>query len=144
MKPDIVIVGGKANQLIYQQLSAKNISLVFNIKPKLIAKICRATRAKVVDSLAKLNEISVNNLGTCKSIQFKTLPDAQCPNKDPTLMVLEFPELTGIVTIFISGSDIKELKELKSIIKHSVLLVQHLWLEKDLVIANSCMLKTLR
>lgn len=59
-------------------------------------------------------------------------------------MVLEFKDINGGVTLLLSGPDAKELKDLKHTIKHAFTLIQHLWLEKDLLIANNYLIRTIK
>lgn len=70
--PDIIFVEKQANRLATEMLQQSNITITQNVKPSILAKITKITRAKQcpMNKLEKY-ETAEKIIGKCKGLQFR-------------------------------------------------------------------------
>lgn len=70
LNPDVVFVGATVSGLALKLLEESNVAVAYNMKPQVIERIARMTRADIVTTMDKL---ALNlRLGTCSSLDVKT------------------------------------------------------------------------
>ncbi|XP_062228636.1 putative 1-phosphatidylinositol-3-phosphate 5-kinase FAB1C [Phragmites australis] len=117
--------------LYAQQLLAKDISLVLNVKRSLLERISRCTGAQIVSSIENLNSA---RFGQCQTFWIERV--TQCPspkisNKKTVKTLMFFdgcPRRLGC-TVVLRGKSYEELKKVKLAVQFAVFAAYHLSLE---------------
>ncbi|KAJ3694828.1 hypothetical protein LUZ60_000205 [Juncus effusus] len=130
-KPNVLLIEKSASPYA-QEILSKDISLVLNVKRKLLEGIARCTGAQIADSM---ENIGAGKTGRC--IVFRTEKvSTECVGSDgsvkktvKTLMFFEgCPKRLGC-TVLLRGGNLAELKKLKHVVQFAVFAAYHLSLE---------------
>lgn len=70
LEPDIVLVQRNVSRLAQEYLREKGITLVLNVKPSVLERVARVTKADIVKSIDA--QIGRPQLGTCKLFHVKS------------------------------------------------------------------------
>lgn len=112
LEPDLVLVQRNVSRLAQEYLREKGITLVLNVKPSVLERVARVTKADIVKSIDA--QIGRPQLGTCKLFHVKSFITDTGATK--TLMFLEgcsSPHLG--CTILLRGAPTPELAKLKRV-----------------------------
>ncbi|KAK4269012.1 hypothetical protein QN277_022222 [Acacia crassicarpa] len=132
LKPDILLVEKSVSRYAQEYLLAKGISLVLNVKMKLLERIALCTAAQIAPSVDHLSSLK---LGSCETFRVeKFVEDLGTAGQDgktstKTLMFFDgCPKPLGL-TILLRGADKDELKKVKQVVKYGVFAAYHLTVE---------------
>ncbi|KAK3132128.1 hypothetical protein QOZ80_6AG0516240 [Eleusine coracana subsp. coracana] len=129
-RPHVLLVE-KSVPLYAQQLLAKEISLVLNVKRSLLERISRCTGAQIASSI---ENIASARLGQCQTFWIERVTEYSSPKilnkKTPkTLMFFDgCPRRLGC-TVLLRGRSYEELKKIKLAVQFAVFAAYHLSLE---------------
>ena len=144
-KPNVMLIEEK-NEQAFQNFSHDNedigdISLVINVKKKILEKIARCTRTFVLPCADILRKNTP--LGTCKLFTVEKIKNGNIQQQkgglnlrvnEYNLMIFEGCGNVLYKTILLSGNNKEELKEIKQLLKSSLLLtVRDLFLQKNML-----------
>ncbi|KDO27789.1 hypothetical protein SPRG_07388 [Saprolegnia parasitica CBS 223.65] len=119
MQPHIVFTGQSVSRLAQDLLAENNIALVLNVKPELLARIARHTKATIVQSTEHLVADDIGVLGrACSSFHVETylVQDQEKPSrKRESYIYLEGSEPEAGGTIVFQGPDKGVLRQLKAL-----------------------------
>ncbi|KAK6122362.1 hypothetical protein DH2020_043872 [Rehmannia glutinosa] len=131
-RPNVLLVEKSVSSFAQDQLLAKEISLVLNVKRPVLERIARCTGAIITPST---DRISTARLGHCELFYLeKVLEDHEPVNQfnrrpSKTLMFFEgCPRRLGC-TVLLRGSSNEELKKVKTVVQYAVFAAYHLSLE---------------
>ncbi|KAM3200079.1 1-phosphatidylinositol-3-phosphate 5-kinase FAB1B [Capsicum annuum] len=131
-QPDVLLVEKSVSRYAQEYLLAKDISLVLNIKRKLLERIARCTGSQIVPSI---DHFSPKKLGYCDMFHvekfFEEHGTAGQSGKKlmKTLMYFEgCPKPLGC-TVLLRGANGDELKKVKRVFQYSIFAAYHLALE---------------
>ncbi|KAL8052963.1 hypothetical protein ABFS82_05G040000 [Erythranthe guttata] len=132
-RPNVLLVEKSVSSFAQEQLLAKEISLVLNVKMPLLERISRCTGAMITPSI---DHISTARLGQCELFHLEKISENhevvnQLVNKRTlkTLMYFEgCPRRLGC-TVVLRGTCDDELKKVKKVVKYAVFAAYHLSLE---------------
>ncbi|TVU11747.1 hypothetical protein EJB05_45349, partial [Eragrostis curvula] len=128
--PHVLLVE-KSVPLYAQQLLAKDISLVLNVKRSLLERISRCTGAQIASSI---ENITSTRLGQCQTFWIERVTECSSPKisnkKTPrTLMFFDgCPRRLGC-TVLLRGRSYEELKKIKLAVQFAIFAAYHLSLE---------------
>ncbi|KAI3453111.1 hypothetical protein Pfo_009774 [Paulownia fortunei] len=132
LRPNVLLVEKSVSLFAQDQLLAKEISLVLNVKRPLLERIARCTGAIITPST---DHIYTTRLGHCELFYLEKISEDHEPvnqfNKRPskTLMFFEgCPRRLGC-TVLLRGSSNEVLKKVKTVIQYAVFAAYHLSLE---------------
>ena len=144
-KPNVMLIE-EHNEQAFQNFSYDNevigdISLVVNVKKKILEKIARCTRTFVLPCADILRKNTP--LGTCKLFTVEKIKNGNIQQQkgglnlrvnEYNLMIFEGCGNVLYKTILLSGNNKEELKEIKQLLKSSLLLtVRDLFLQKNML-----------
>ncbi|KQK18683.1 putative 1-phosphatidylinositol-3-phosphate 5-kinase FAB1C isoform X1 [Brachypodium distachyon] len=129
-RPHVLLVE-KSVPMYAQQLLAKDISLVLNVKRSLLERISRCTGAQIASSI---DNVTSARLGQCQAFWIERVTESSAP-KDPsrksarTLMFFDgCPRRLGC-TILLRGTSYEELRKVKLALQFAVFAAYQLSLE---------------
>ncbi|XP_050272077.1 putative 1-phosphatidylinositol-3-phosphate 5-kinase FAB1C [Quercus robur] len=132
LRPNVLLVEKSVSSYAQEQLLAREISLVLNVKRPLLERIAQCTGAIITPSIDK---ISTARLGHCELFRLVRVSEehetANQFNKKPskTLMFFEgCPRRLGC-TVLLKGTCRDELKKVKHVVQYAVFAAYHLSLE---------------
>ncbi|KAF3954331.1 hypothetical protein CMV_020307 [Castanea mollissima] len=132
LRPNVLLVEKSVSSYAQEQLLAREISLVLNVKRPLLERIAQCTGAIITPSNDK---ISMARLGHCELFRLERVSEehetANQFNKKPskTLMFFEgCPRRLGC-TVLLKGTCRDELKKVKRVVQYAVFAAYHLSLE---------------
>ncbi|XP_075633057.1 putative 1-phosphatidylinositol-3-phosphate 5-kinase FAB1C [Castanea sativa] len=132
LRPNVLLVEKSVSSYAQEQLLAREISLVLNVKRPLLERIAQCTGAIITPSIDK---ISMARLGHCELFRLERVSEehetANQFNKKPskTLMFFEgCPRRLGC-TVLLKGTCRDELKKVKHVVQYAVFAAYHLSLE---------------
>ncbi|KAL0000184.1 hypothetical protein SO802_019786 [Lithocarpus litseifolius] len=132
LRPNVLLVEKSVSSYAQEQLLAREISLVLNVKRPLLERIAQCTGAIITPSIDK---ISTARLGHCELFRLERVSEehetANQFNKKPskTLMFFEgCPRRLGC-TVLLKGTCRDELKKVKHVVQYAVFAAYHLSLE---------------
>ncbi|KAL5231559.1 hypothetical protein ABZP36_030335 [Zizania latifolia] len=129
-RPNVLLVE-KSVSSYAQELLAKDISLVLNVKRPLLDRISRCTGAQIASSI---DNIASAKLGQCEMFKVQKVPEFSSGKQThrrsmKTLMFFEgCPRRLGC-TVLLRGSCREELKKIKRVLQLAVFAAYHLSLE---------------
>ncbi|XP_072978233.1 putative 1-phosphatidylinositol-3-phosphate 5-kinase FAB1C [Typha angustifolia] len=128
-RPNVLLVE-KSVSSYAQELLAKEISLVLNVKRSLLDRISRCTGAQIASSI---DNVALTTLGHCEMFRTEKVMEyssAKNPNKSiKTLMFFEgCPRRLGC-TVLLRGTCREELKKVKKAVQFASFAAYHLLLE---------------
>lgn len=143
--PHVIVVNKNASHKLQEEFNSDkmNISLVLNVKSASLQKIARCTKAYVLPSADLVNKQTI--LGNCASFRVQKIKTFNSENKNTNnsiliktneynLMIFEGCGKLLYNTIILSGRDKEELKEIKRLLKSSILkTLRDLYLQKYLL-----------
>ncbi|KAK6146796.1 hypothetical protein DH2020_020665 [Rehmannia glutinosa] len=131
-RPNVLLVEKSVSSFAQDQLLAKEISLVLNVKRPVLERIARCTGAIITPST---DRISTARLGHGELFYLEKVSEDHEPvnqfNRRPskTLMFFEgCPRRLGC-TVLLRGSSNEELKKVKTVVQYAVFAAYHLSLE---------------
>ncbi|KAL0372702.1 UNVERIFIED_CONTAM: putative 1-phosphatidylinositol-3-phosphate 5-kinase FAB1C [Sesamum calycinum] len=131
-RPNVLLVEKSVSSFAQEQLLAKDISLVLNVKRPLLERIARCTGAIITPST---DHISTTRVGHCELFHLEKFSEDHEPvnqfNRRPskTLMFFEgCPRRLGC-TVLLRGSSREDLKKVKTVTQYAVFAAYHLSLE---------------
>ncbi|KAK4423472.1 putative 1-phosphatidylinositol-3-phosphate 5-kinase FAB1C [Sesamum alatum] len=131
-RPNVLLVEKSVSSFAQDQLLAKDISLVLNVKRPLLERIARCTGAIITPST---DHISTTQVGHCELFHLEKISEDHEPvnqfNRRPskTLMFFEgCPRRLGC-TVVLRGSSREDLKKVKAVTQYAVFAAYHLSLE---------------
>ncbi|KAL0326909.1 UNVERIFIED_CONTAM: putative 1-phosphatidylinositol-3-phosphate 5-kinase FAB1C [Sesamum angustifolium] len=131
-RPNVLLVEKSVSSFAQEQLLAKDISLVLNVKRPLLERIARCTGAIITPST---DHISTTRVGHCELFHLEKISEDHEPvnqfNRRPskTLMFFEgCPRRLGC-TVLLRGSSREDLKKVKTVTQYAVFAAYHLSLE---------------
>ncbi|PIN09518.1 Phosphatidylinositol-4-phosphate 5-kinase [Handroanthus impetiginosus] len=131
-RPNVLLVEKSVSSFAREQLLAKEISLVLNVKRPLLERIARCTVAIVTPST---DHLSSTRPGHCELFHLEKILEDHEPvnnfNRKPskTLMFFEgCPRRLGC-TVVLRGSSREELKKVKNVVQYAIFAAYHLSLE---------------
>ncbi|KAK4484175.1 hypothetical protein RD792_011396 [Penstemon davidsonii] len=131
-RPNVLLVEKSVSSFAQEQLLAKDISLVLNVKRPLLERIARCTGATITPST---DLISTTRLGHCELFHLEKISeDHESVNQfkrkpSKTLMFFEgCPRRLGC-TVVLRGSYREELKKVKHVVQYAIFAAYHLSLE---------------
>ncbi|KAL8549602.1 hypothetical protein ACS0TY_008446 [Phlomoides rotata] len=131
-RPNVLLVEKSVSSFALEQLLAKEISLVLNVKRPLLERIARCSGATITPST---DHIPRAMLGHCELFHLQKITEDHEPvnnlNRRPskTLMFFEgCPRRLGC-TVLLRGSSVEELKKVKNVVQYAVFAAYHLSLE---------------
>ncbi|KAM7438945.1 hypothetical protein ABFA07_011646 [Porites harrisoni] len=124
LKPNILLVEKTVSRLAQDMLLKHGVTLVLNVKRRVIERIARCTRA---DVLYSMEQLSRPQLGTCQSfkVQSYTLKNGE----SKTLMFLDGCPADLSCTVNLRGGNSFVLSKVKRIFQHMVYVAYSLRLE---------------
>ncbi|KAL6839624.1 hypothetical protein ACP4OV_030563 [Aristida adscensionis] len=129
-RPHVLLVE-KSVPLYAQQILAKDISLVLNVKRSLLERISQCTGAQIASSI---ENITSARLGRCQTFWIERVTECSSPNTSnkKTVKTLMFfdgcPRRLGC-TILLRGKSYEELKKVKLAVQFALFAAYHLSLE---------------
>ncbi|XP_015762792.1 PREDICTED: 1-phosphatidylinositol 3-phosphate 5-kinase-like [Acropora digitifera] len=124
LRPNILLVEKTVSRLAQDMLLQHGITLVLNVKPKVIQRIARCTRADVLYSMEQLSQ---PQLGNCQSFKIQKYSIKNGDSK--TLMFFNgCPTVLGC-TVNLRGGNSFILSKVKRIFQHMVYVAYSLKLE---------------
>ena len=132
-KPDILVVEKTVSRIAQEMLLDAGITLLLNVKSKMMKSISRFTGAEVLTSLDKLNLTPV--LGTCGSFYVSSFKgDGLQRGKRSTLVYFEgCPPNLGC-TLTMRGASMEELAKVKVITKFMIHILHSCRLENAFIV----------
>lgn len=166
LQPNIIFVEKTVNRLAFDYLKIKNITIIVKLKPLLIRRLARFTKARILKNLKNISKIADRNkiIGACQNFYSQKTYFESIHQKPETQIIKEakegaieertsfstsFNEETYIFmdkpdavmgntsTIILRGDDLKSLKTLKNYLKLIILLARHFLLEKELIYVDA-------
>lgn len=125
MKPDLVLVQKSVSRIAQELFNQMGVTLVLNVKESVLERVSRSTGAEILTSVDA--HMGKPVLGTCQQFYVESFG-----NK--ALMFFEgcpVPEYG--CSVLLRGSNIKELKILKTILRQLVLMIYNWKLEKSYI-----------
>uniref|UniRef100_A0A0E0HNP1 1-phosphatidylinositol-3-phosphate 5-kinase n=1 Tax=Oryza nivara TaxID=4536 RepID=A0A0E0HNP1_ORYNI len=129
-RPHVLLVE-KSVPLYAQQLLAKDISLVLNVKRSLLERISRCTGAQIASSIENVTSV---RLGQCQTFWIERVSESSLPknaNKKSAKTLMFFdgcPRRLGC-TILLRGTSHEELRRVKLALQFALFAAYHLSLE---------------
>lgn len=129
-RPQVLLVE-KSVPLHAQQLLAKDISLVLNVKRSLLERISRCTGAQIASSVENITSTGV---GQCQTFWIERVTECSAPkvsNKNTVKTLMFFdgcPRRLGC-TVLLRGKSYEELKKVKLAVQYALFAAYHLSLE---------------
>ncbi|KAJ1258876.1 hypothetical protein BS78_10G109300 [Paspalum vaginatum] len=129
-RPHVLLVE-KSVPLYAQELLAKDISLVLNVKRSLLERISRCTGAQIVSSVENITSTGV---GQCQTFWIERVTECPSPkiSNRKTVKTLMFfdgcPRRLGC-TVLLRGKSYEELKKVKLAVQFALFAAYHLSLE---------------
>ncbi|OQR93737.1 phosphatidylinositol-3-phosphate 5-kinase [Achlya hypogyna] len=119
LQPHIIFAGQSVSRLAQDLLAESNIALVLNVKPELLERIARHTKATVVPSTEALSPEDWHVLGRgCATFHVETYlvqePEKQSKKRE-SFIYLEGSEAEAGGTIVLQGPDKAVLRQLKAL-----------------------------
>eukprot|EP01135_Chromosphaera_perkinsii_P001317 Nk52_evm44s164 gene=Nk52_evmTU44s164 len=132
-KPDILVVEKTVSRIAQELLLEAGITLLLNVKPKMMKSISRCTGAEILVSLDKLNLNPV--LGTCGSFYVSSFKSAELqPGKRNTLVYFEgCPPQLGC-TLTLRGASLSDLAKVKNITRFMIHILHGCRLENAFIV----------
>ncbi|KAF7843680.1 1-phosphatidylinositol-3-phosphate 5-kinase FAB1B [Senna tora] len=131
-RPDVLLVEKSVSRYAQEDLLAKGVSLILNVKRPLLERIARCTGTPIVPST---DHLSSQKLGHCDIFHVEKfvedLNSAGRGGKKTTKTLMYFegcPKPLGF-TILLRGADKDELKKVKHVVQYGVFAAYHLALE---------------
>ncbi|XP_020114885.1 putative 1-phosphatidylinositol-3-phosphate 5-kinase FAB1C [Ananas comosus] len=126
-RPNVLLVE-KSVSSYAQELLSKDISLVLNIKRKLLDRISRCTGAQIASSI---DNVPLAKLGQCEMFRVEKVKECSS-GKDPgnksikTLMFFEGCPMRLGCTVLLRGTSCEELKKIKHVVQLGTFAAYHL------------------
>lgn len=131
-RPNVLLVEKTVSHHAQEYLLSKEISLVLNVKKKLLERIARCTGAEIVPSL---DNLAAPKVGHCELFHVdRFLEEHGCAGQSgkkqaKTLMFFEgCPRRLGC-TVLLMGASRDQLKKVKHVVQYAVFAAYHLALE---------------
>nr|GMD13682.1 putative 1-phosphatidylinositol-3-phosphate 5-kinase FAB1C [Ipomoea batatas] len=130
--PNVLLVEKSVSSYAQEQLLAKEISLVLNVKRPLLERIARCTGASITPSI---DSITAARLGHCELFYLERVSEEHEAtnqlNKKPSRTLMFFdgcPRRLGC-TVLLKGCCREDLKKVKMVVQYAVFAAYHLSLE---------------
>ena len=126
-RPSLVLVEKTVTYLAQEMLRREGVSLVVNVKPKLLGRLTRLTGGSIIQSVDTM--LSQPKLGTCRQVS------SQPQVNNSRLLIFEGCDPALGVTLLLRGGDRPFLSRLKAVL-HRLVLLKFNWIRERSLLAN--------